>query len=88
MNINITNNYAAKQLAFRGINGPTAQMLAFSSQENRDRFLRETEEVRKPDLLDGQSVFSFLKDKASEIFTALNENPNQKQIKAGLDLIG
>lgn len=77
-----------KELSFKGHQSPTAEMMAFSSKYNRDRFLLETENVRKNDLIDGQSPLSFLKDRAKEIINAFSENSQQNAIKSGLNLVG
>lgn len=87
--MNINKNYIIERpISFKGHRPVTAEMMAFSSQDNRKRFLIETESVRKKDLIDGQSPLSFLKERAKEILNVLNEGPSQKSIKNGLDLIG
>ncbi|MEI7473740.1 MAG: hypothetical protein WCK67_03085 [bacterium] len=90
ININRTNktDYTRQAVAFKGHQAPSAEMLAFSSSVNRQRFLNETESVRKNDFVEGQSFFSFLKDTANNVMNALNETPNQKSVKAGLNVIG
>ncbi|MEI7475037.1 MAG: hypothetical protein WCK67_09700 [bacterium] len=88
MNINKINNFNTQPIAFKGNQRPSVEMLAFSSKANSDMFLKETEDVRKNDLVDGQSFFSFIKDRASAMFNAMNETTTEQPIEAGLNLIG
>ena len=83
-------NIPQTPLAFKGFYKPDITIIATSDEETVDRFLRETEEIRKPNFAEEGDFLSFISQRIKGLKNVLSDpevKRNAKEVRKKLDLI-